>query len=97
MNEMKKILFCDNSLKEQLNFRGDVINNYAADGFEKLSDGGSVSAGVSIPLDGIMPWSSSAQGIDSAKENIRLLELKLEDQKTTVRIKADSLIKKINY
>lgn len=70
--------------------------NYAADGFEKLSDGGSVSAGVSIPLDGIMPWSSSAQGIDSAKENIRLLELKLEDQKTTVRIKADSLIKKIN-
>ena len=34
MNEMKKILFCDNSLKEQLNFRGDVINNYAADGFE---------------------------------------------------------------
>ena len=31
---MKKILFCDNSLKEQLNFRGDVINNYAADGFE---------------------------------------------------------------
>lgn len=34
MIEMKKILFCDNSLKEQLNFRGDVINNYAADGFE---------------------------------------------------------------
>ena len=31
---MKKILFCDNSLKEQLNFRGDVINNYAVDGFE---------------------------------------------------------------
>ena len=31
---MRKILFCDNSLKEQLNFRGDVINNYAADGFE---------------------------------------------------------------
>ena len=34
MNRMKKILFCDNSLKEQLNFRGDVINNYAVDGFE---------------------------------------------------------------
>lgn len=30
----KKILFCDNSLHELINFRGDVINSYAADGFE---------------------------------------------------------------
>ncbi len=36
MDGMKKILFCDNSLKEQLNFRGDVINNYAADGFDVI-------------------------------------------------------------
>lgn len=31
---MKKILFCDNSLKEQINFRGDVINSYASNGFD---------------------------------------------------------------
>lgn len=31
---MKKILFCDNSLHELINFRGDVINSYAADGFD---------------------------------------------------------------
>lgn len=31
---MKKILFCDNSLRDLLNFRGDVIENYFADGFE---------------------------------------------------------------
>ena len=30
----RKILFCDNSLRDLLNFRGDVINSYAADGFE---------------------------------------------------------------
>lgn len=31
---MKKILFCDNSLRDLLNFRGDVIDNYLSDGFE---------------------------------------------------------------
>lgn len=31
-----KVLFCDNSLKDQINFRGDVIDNYAADGFEVI-------------------------------------------------------------
>lgn len=29
-----KILFCDNSLRELLNFRGDVIRSYAAEGHE---------------------------------------------------------------
>lgn len=36
MKKNKKILFCDNSLKEQINFRSDVINNYAADGFDVI-------------------------------------------------------------
>lgn len=31
---MKKILFCDNSLCDLLNFRVDVINSYAFDGYE---------------------------------------------------------------
>lgn len=34
MKQNKKILFCDNSLRDLINFRGDVINSYAADGFE---------------------------------------------------------------
>lgn len=33
---MKKILFCDNSLRDLINFRGDVINNYASNGFEVI-------------------------------------------------------------
>lgn len=36
MRKIKKILFCDNSLKDQINFRGEIINNYASDGFEVL-------------------------------------------------------------
>lgn len=31
---MKKILFSDNNLRDLINFRGDVINSYANDGFE---------------------------------------------------------------
>lgn len=33
---MKKILFCDNSLRDLINFRGDVINSYAADGYDVI-------------------------------------------------------------
>lgn len=34
LNMKGKILFCDNSLRDLINFRGDVINNYAADGYD---------------------------------------------------------------
>ena len=32
----KKILFCDNSLRDLLNFRGDVINSYADEGCDVI-------------------------------------------------------------
>lgn len=70
--------------------------SYFADGFEKNSNGGSLSVGASIPLDGIMPWSSSAQSINSSKDNIESIELKLENEKENIRIKTESLVKKIN-
>lgn len=70
--------------------------SYFADGFEKNSNGGSLSVGASIPLDGIMPWSSSAQSINSSKDNIESIELKLENEKESIRIKTESLVKKIN-
>lgn len=34
MTDSKKILFCDNSLRNLINFRGDVINSYVADGYK---------------------------------------------------------------
>ncbi len=69
---------------------------YIADGFEKNGNGGSLSIGASIPLDGFMPWSSSSQLINSSKDNIESIELKLEDEKESIRIKSESLVKKIN-
>lgn len=33
---MKKILFSDNSLRDLINFRGDIIDSYAQDGFEVI-------------------------------------------------------------
>ena len=43
-----------------------------------------------------MPWSSSSQLVNSSKENIESIELKLEDEKESIRIKSESLVKKIN-
>lgn len=34
MRHIKKILFCDNNLRDLINFRGDVINSYAVDGYD---------------------------------------------------------------
>lgn len=70
--------------------------SYYADGFDNYSNGGSLSIGASIPLDGIFPWSSSSLSINSSMDNIETLELKLESEKTNVKIKTDSLVKKIN-
>lgn len=36
MRPKKKILFCDNSLRDLLNFRGDVINSYADEGCDVI-------------------------------------------------------------
>ena len=35
---MKKLLFCDNSLRDLLNFRGDVISSYADEGCDVILD-----------------------------------------------------------
>lgn len=32
----KTILFCDNNLRDLINFRGDIINNYAENGFNVI-------------------------------------------------------------
>ena len=33
---LKTILFCDNSLRDLINFRGDIIRNYASDGYQVI-------------------------------------------------------------
>ncbi len=48
------------------------------------------SLGLSIPLDGYLPWSSGALSIESQKTNLEKLKLTLEDTKTSTAIKIRS-------
>ncbi|WP_147633896.1 TolC family protein [Treponema pectinovorum] len=49
----------------------------------------SITLSASIPLDGILPWSSKNNAIDSAKDSVKDYELQLDDEKK-------SLIRTIN-
>ena len=45
-----------------------------------------ISLGVSIPLDGWLPWSSGALSVASQKEKLEELQLKLDDERTSAAI-----------
>lgn len=55
-----------------------------------------LSVGISVPLDGILPWSSSAVKIKKQKNALDTAEKVLEDAKTTVAVQTESYIRKIN-
>ncbi|MBQ5998087.1 MAG: TolC family protein [Treponema sp.] len=55
-----------------------------------------LSVGVTIPLDGYLPWSSKAVSIDGSKNDLDTAEKKLEDAKTTVAVKTENYLRKIN-
>ena len=45
-----------------------------------------ITLGVSIPLDGYLPWSTGALSVASQKESLEELKLQLEDEKTSAAI-----------
>lgn len=55
-----------------------------------------ISVGVSVPLDGILPWSSRAVNIKIQKNALDTAEKSLEDAKTSVAVQTESYIRKIN-
>ena len=55
-----------------------------------------ISVGVSVPLDGILPWSSRAVNIKTQKNALDTAEKSLEDAKTSVAVQTESYIRKIN-
>jgi len=59
------------------------------------NDNGSLSIGVSIPLDGWLPWSTGAQSIAFRQDAIATLKLQLENAKTTVAANTQSYLRKI--
>ena len=55
-----------------------------------------LSVGVSVPLDGVLPWSTSAVNVKTNATALDTAEKNLEDAKTTVAVQTESYIRKIN-
>lgn len=58
-------------------------------------DSGSLSLGVSIPLDGWLPWSTSALTIATQQDTVDSLKLQLEDAKVSVTKDTQSYLRKV--
>lgn len=59
------------------------------------NDEGSLTAAVTVPLDGVLPWSDSGENISSAHDSVKILEMQLEEARTSSAIKVESLLRKI--
>ncbi|MGP1458906.1 MAG: TolC family protein [Treponema sp.] len=64
--------------------------------FDKWTETNQLNVGVSIPLDGALPWSQSAVGIKSAKTSLAEAQENLENEKTAAAVKTAGYIRKIN-
>ena len=53
------------------------------------------SVGVSIPLDGYLPWSKGADSVASAADSLKTAELTLENSRTTLAVQIDNSVKQI--
>ncbi len=62
---------------------------------ESMEGSGSYSLGVSIPLDGYLPWSSGAQSIANCKDTIEKLQLEIENEKTSLDLSVKNYLNKI--
>lgn len=56
----------------------------------------SFSVGVTIPLDGYLPWSSGAVQINTQKQNLESAQLRLKDAETTIRVNTENYLRRIN-
>ena len=57
--------------------------------------GNKISLGISIPLDGYIPWTTGSQSIANQKANLKDLELQLENEKTSAELNLQNSIKNI--
>lgn len=62
---------------------------------DNLRTSNSLSLGVSIPLDGYLPWSNGALNIDAQKSELKNLELKLKNEETAIMVSLQNDSKKI--
>lgn len=57
---------------------------------------GELSFGVTIPLDGVLPWSERAQTVAKAKDSIKTAELNLDNERTSTERAIVSSVNKAN-
>ncbi len=55
----------------------------------------SLTLSASIPLDGILPWSSKSDSIASAKDSLEDYELQLKNARTDLQLSVDSVLRSI--
>lgn len=65
------------------------------DNFKEWNDVGSLSIGVSLPIDSWFPWSPAADNIASAKDTVTDLQLQLENEKQVVGNNITSYLRQI--
>ncbi len=63
--------------------------------FKQHQENHSLSFLVSLPLDGLIPWSNGSQSIKNQKATLKDLELQLENEKTTAELSLQNSIKNI--
>lgn len=61
----------------------------------ELGTAGTVSLTATIPLDGLLPWSSRADGVAAAQDRIADLELQLADAEKSFAVSTESALRKI--
>ena len=62
---------------------------------DKFSTTNAFSLGVSIPLDGYLPWSKGADSVASTADSLKTAELTLENSRTTLAVQIDNSVKQI--
>lgn len=70
----------------------NMSGNFESD---KLDTRNSLSLSVRIPLDGYLPWSTGALSIDNQKNNLKDLELQLQNERENAELNIQNSIKKI--
>ena len=74
---------------------GKAGSNLTKD-FEQLSTtGNKIQLGISIPLDGYIPWSNGSLSIANQKAVLKDLELQLENERTSAELNLQNSIKNI--
>lgn len=72
-----------------------LSGNEKATDLKSHSDNSSFSLSISIPLDGMLPWSSGALSVANQKANLKDLQLQLENERTSVELSLQNSLKNI--